>query len=119
MKDLGRVLTPARHNNFLLSVQVVFVALCVAAAALEGRRGLEDVPQRPSAGLAAGREVIEGEDELVALVADVGSAVAKRHGLHHDLLFPLALTFIGIEDLDRGRRANAALLKIYLGGRVN
>lgn len=43
----------AGHNNLLLSVQVVFVALCVAAAALEGRWGFEDVPQRPSAGLTA------------------------------------------------------------------
>lgn len=43
----------AGHNNLLLSVQVVFVALCVATAALEGRRGLEDVPQRPSAGFTA------------------------------------------------------------------
>lgn len=80
---------------------MVFVALGVAAAALEGRRRLEDVPQRPSAGLTAGREVVEGEDELVAFVADVGGAVAERRWLHYDLLVPLALTFIGIKDLER------------------
>lgn len=77
------------------------MALGVAAAALEGGRRLEDVPQRPGAGLAAGREVVEREDELVALVADVGGAVAERRGLHYDLLLPLALTFVGVQDLER------------------
>lgn len=89
------------------------MALGVTAAALEGRRGLEDVPQWPSAGLAAGREVIEGEDELMALVADVGGAIAKRRGLHYDLLFPFALTFVGVQDLGRGKKGDATLLKIY------
>lgn len=51
MKYRQSILTLAGHNNFLLSVQVVFVALGVAAAALEGWRGLKDVPQGPSADL--------------------------------------------------------------------
>jgi len=38
---------------------VVFVALGVAAAALESWRGLEDAPQGPRAGLTAGGEVVE------------------------------------------------------------
>ena len=50
--------TFARSNNVLLFVEVVFVALDVAAAALQGRGRLEDVPQRLGARLAVGREVI-------------------------------------------------------------
>lgn len=51
MKYQLSILTFAGHNNFLLSVQVVFVALGVAAVALEGRRGPKDVPQGSSADL--------------------------------------------------------------------
>lgn len=86
---------------------MVFVALGVAAPALKGRRWLEDMPQWSSAGLTARREVIESEDELVALVADVGGAVTERRWLHCDLLVPLALTFIGIKDLEREREERA------------
>lgn len=75
------------------------MALGVAAAALEGRRGLEDVPQGAGADLAAGREVVEGEDELVALVADVGGSFAKRRLLHNDLLIAFNLAFISVQDL--------------------
>lgn len=50
--------TFARSNNVLLFVEVVLVALDVAAATLKGRRRLEDVPQRLGTGLAVGREVI-------------------------------------------------------------
>lgn len=89
----------AGHNNFLLFVQVVFVDLGVTAAALEGRRRLENVPQGPSAGLAAGGEVVESEDELVALVADVGGTIPIRCGLHYNLLVAFNLAFIGIQDL--------------------
>lgn len=74
------------------------MALGVAAAALEGRRRLEHVPQRPSARLTAGREVVQGEDELVTLVADVGGTVPFR--LRYDLRFALDLAFIGIQDLE-------------------
>lgn len=105
---LGRVsvLTLAGHDDFLLPVQVVLVALGVAAAALEGGRGLEDVPQGAGADLAAGREVVEGGDELVALVADVRGPVAERRGLHHDLLIAFDLAFVRVQDLrkNNGRR---------------
>lgn len=90
----------ARHNDVVLSVQVIFVALCVAAAALEGGRGLEDVPQGTAAGLAAGGEVIEREDEFVTLVADVGGPITERSRLHHHLLITLTLALVGIQDLE-------------------
>lgn len=92
-------LTLAGNNHFLLLVQVVLVALGVAAPALEGRRGLEDLPQGARADLAAGREVVEGEDELVALVADVRGSFAKRRLLHHDLLVAFNLALVGVQDL--------------------
>lgn len=72
------------------------MALGVAAAALEGRRGLEDVPQGAGADLTAGREVVEGEDELVALVANVGGSFPERRGLHHDLLVAFNLAFVSV-----------------------
>lgn len=92
-------LTLARRDDLLFPVQVVFVALGVAAAALEGRRRLEDVPQRPGAGLTVGGEVVESGDELVALVADVGGTLAKWQGLHFLVTFTLSL--IGIQDLEK------------------
>lgn len=98
-------LTLARHDDLLLPVQVVLVALGVAAAALECRRRLEDVPQGPRAGLAAGREVVQGEDELVALVADVGGPLAVRHRLRGRLLVTLALALVSVQDLG-GRKNN-------------
>lgn len=103
-------LTPAGHNDFLLSVQVVFVALGVAAAALEGRRGFENVPQGPSAGLAAGGEVVESEDELVALVTDVRGTIPVWRGLHYNLLFTFNLAFIGVQDL-RKEKETAMTMK--------
>lgn len=93
------VLTFAGSDHFLLLVQMVLVALGAAAAALEGGRGLENMPQGAGADLAAGREVVEGEDELVALVADVGGPVTERRGLHYDLLVALDLAFVGVQDL--------------------
>lgn len=45
--------------------------LGVAATTLERWWRLEDVPQRPAADLTVGWEMVEGDDELVALVADV------------------------------------------------
>lgn len=90
---------------------MVFVALCVAAAALKGRRGLEDMPQRPSASLAARGEVIESEDELMALMVNVGGAITIWRLLHYNLLFTLTLAFIGIQDL--GKEGNAVQLNIY------
>lgn len=66
----------AGHNDFFLSVKVVFVELDVAAATFEGRRRLENLPQGSCAGLAAGGEVVECDDELVAFVADVVRAFA-------------------------------------------
>ena len=44
--------TFARSNNVLLFVEVVLVALDMAAATLQGWWRLEDVPQRFGAGLA-------------------------------------------------------------------
>lgn len=75
------------------------MALGVAAAALEGRRGLEDVPQGAGADLAAGREVVEGEDELVALVANIRGSFTKRRLLHYDLLVAFDLAFVSVQDL--------------------
>lgn len=92
-------LTLAGNNNFLLLVQVVLVALGVAAAALEGRRRLEDVPQRAGADLAAGREVVEGDDELVALVANVRGSFTKWRLLHYDRLIAFNLAFVSVQDL--------------------
>lgn len=89
------------------------MALGVTAAALKGWRGLENVPQGPSAGLAAGGEVVESEDELMALVADVGGTIAIRRGLHHNLLFTFNLAFIGVQDLGKERKGNGILLKIH------
>lgn len=93
----------ARHDNVLLLVQVIFVALDVAATALQGGRRFEDVPQGACAGLTAGGEVIQGEDELVALVVDVGRAVAVRRRLHYHLLFALTLALVVVQDLEYPR----------------
>lgn len=64
------------------------------------------MPQWPSAGLAAGWEVVESEDELVALVADVGGTVTIRRGLHNNLRFTLYLTFIGVQNLGQEKKGN-------------
>lgn len=77
------------------------MALSVAAATLEGWRGLENMPQGPSTGLAAGWEVVQSQDELVALVADVGGTIAIRCGLYYNLLFTFNLSFIGVQDLEK------------------
>lgn len=77
------------------------MALGVAAAALEGRGGLKDVPQGAGAHFAAGREVVEGEDELVALVANVRGSFAKRRLLHYDLLITLDLALVRVQDLPK------------------
>lgn len=92
------------------------MALDVAAAALKSRRGLEDVPQGPSARLAAGGEVVEGDDELVAFVADVGGAVAERRGLYRDLLVTLALAFRRVQDLETEQKKGGVILwQVRLG----
>lgn len=93
------VLTLARHNHFLFSVQMVLMALDMAASALERGRRFEDVPQRTGTGLAARREVVQSGDELVALVVDVRQTLAVRHRLHRRLLITFALTFVGVQDL--------------------
>lgn len=77
---------------------MVFVALCVAAAALEGRRRLEDVPQRPRAGVTGGGEVVQGGDEFVALVADVVWTFIRCRFDHH-FLIAFTLAFVGVQDL--------------------
>lgn len=90
----------ARHNHFLFSVQMVLMALDMAASALERGRRFEDVPQRTGTGLAARREVVQSGDELVALVVDVRQTLAVRHRLHRRLLITFALTFVGVQDLE-------------------
>lgn len=118
MSSRANALTFARHNDVVLSVQVVFVALCVAAAALEGGRGLEDVPQGTAAGLAAGGEVVEREDELVTLVADAGGPITERSGLRHHLRIALTLALVGIEDLGEGSIHGLSICFRRGGGRV-
>lgn len=86
------------------------MALSVAAATLKGGWGLENVPQGPSARLAAGGEVVQSQDELVALVADVGGTIAIRCGLHHNLLFTFNLSFIGVQDLGK-KKENGILIE--------
>lgn len=107
-------LTFAGYNNLLLSVQVVFVALGVAAAALEGRRGLENVPQGSSTSLTAGGEVVESEDELVSLMADVGGTIAMRCLLDNNLLVSFTLGFIGIQDLEEDTSLSAVSRKLHM-----
>lgn len=90
--------TFARSNNVLLFVEVVLVALDVAAATLQGRRRLEDVPQRLGTGLTVGGEVIQRGDELVAFVWETVGFVALRDRLHVRLL--PALSLVGIQNLN-------------------
>lgn len=83
---------------------MVFVTLNAAAAALKGRRWLENVPQGASADLAAGWEVVQSEYKLVALVADVWGSFTEWRGLHYNLLITFNLAFIGIQDLGEGKK---------------
>ena len=47
--------------------------------------------------------MIEGRDELVALVADVGGVFTKQQGqwLRREFLLALTFPFIGIQDLKK------------------
>lgn len=90
--------TFARGDDVLLLVQVVLVALDVAAATLQRWRRLEDVPQRLGAGLAVGGKVVQRGDELVAFVRQTVCFVALRHRLHVGLL--PAFSLVGIQNLD-------------------
>lgn len=83
------------------------MALGVAATALEGRRGFKNIPQGPGADLTAGREVVESEDELMALVRDEGGAIHKRPRIHCHLLITFNLAFIGIQDLGKERKGES------------
>lgn len=78
------------------------MALNVAAATLQRRRRLEDVPQRFGAGLAVGGKVIQRGDELVAFVRKTVGFVALRDRLHVHLL--PALSLVGIQDLKRNAK---------------
>lgn len=82
------------------------MALDMAASTLQGGRGLEDVPQRLGAGLAAGGEVVQRGDELVALVGQTVGLVPLRRRLHLRLL--PALSLVGVQDL-HGRKAESAI----------
>lgn len=97
VKTRGPGFTFARSNDVLLFVKVVFVALHMAAPTLQGRRRLEDVPQRLGTRLAAGGEVVEGGDELVALVGQTVGLIPLRSRLHFRLL--PALPLVGIKNL--------------------
>lgn len=79
------------------------MALLVAAAALEGRRRLEDVPERLGAAVAVGREVIQRGDELVAFVWETVGFVSLRDGLNDVRVFP-ALSLVGVQDLNEQRK---------------
>lgn len=101
--------TFARSNNILLFVEVVLVALDMAAATLQGWRRPEDVPQRLGAGLTVGREMIQRGDELVAFVWETVGLVALRDRLHVSL-FP-ALPLIGIENLSTDTKRKCLVTK--------
>lgn len=90
-------LTFARGNNILLLVQMVLVALDVAAAALQGWRRLEHVPQRFGACLTVRGEMVEGGDELMAFVGQAVGLVTLRNTLH--VRFLPTLTLISIKYL--------------------
>lgn len=77
------------------------MALGVAAMALEGRRGLENIPQGSSAGITAGGEVVERKDELVALVVDVSRTISIQRWVHYSLLVTFKLAFIVVQDLGK------------------
>lgn len=77
------------------------MALHVAAATLQSRRRLEDVPQRFGARLTVGREVIQGGDEFVPFVWETVGLVSLRNRLHVHVL--PALPLIGIQNLVRER----------------
>lgn len=93
-------LTFARCDDLLLLVHVVFVALDVAAPALQGRRWLEHVPQWLGARLTVGGEVVERGDELVALMADVAGLLSDGQRLHGKLRLLFALSLIGVKNLE-------------------
>lgn len=92
--------TFAWGDDLLLLVEVVLVALDMAAPALQCRRRLEHMPQGLGARLTVGGEVVERGDELVALVGQAVGLVALRESLHVRLL--PALPLVGIQDLIRG-----------------
>lgn len=79
------------------------MALDMATPTLQGRRWLEDMPQRLGARLAVGREVIQCGDELMAFVWET-VLVALRDRLHVHLL--PAFSLVGIQNLniERGPR---------------
>lgn len=83
---------------------MVFVTLNAAAAALKGWWWLENVPQGASADLAAGWEVVQSENKLVALVADVWGSFTEWRSLHYNLLITFNLAFVGIQDLGEGKK---------------
>lgn len=94
-------LTFAWNNDVLLLVHVVFVALDVAAPALQSRWWLEHVPQWLGTRLTVGGEVVECGDELVTLMADVAGLLSNSQRLHWKLQLFFALALIGIKNLQR------------------
>lgn len=76
------------------------------------------MPQGASAGFTARGEVVEGEDELVALVTDVRGSVSERRLLHYNLLVTLTLAFVGVQDLEYpGNLSSVCTVHISLSDR--
>lgn len=93
--------TFAGSDDLLLLVHMILMALDVAAPTLQSRRRLEHVPEGLGAGFTVGGEVIECGDELVAFVADVARLFPDRQRLHWNVRLLLALSLVGIKDLER------------------
>ena len=94
------LLTSAGRKHFLFAIQVVFVAFHVAATALQGRWGLEDVPEWQGAHLTARGEMIECRHKLVTFVGAACWPLGRRK-LHGNLLLLLTLTLVVVEDLKK------------------
>lgn len=100
------------------------MALDVAAAALQGWWGLEDMPQGLGTGLAVGGEVVKRGDELMTFVGQTVGLVPLRDSLHVRLL--PALPLVGIQDLKRGDKRESEvesllnitvfITRLYAGG---
>lgn len=84
------------------------MALNVATAAFQSRRGLEHMPERFGASLTVRWEMIEGGNELVAFVGQAVGLIPLRNALH--VSFLPTLTFIGIKDL---RNKNILFILCY------
>lgn len=103
MQKYCDLLTFAGRKHFLLEIQVVFVAFDTAAAALQGWRGLEDVPKRPGAHFTARGEMIECRHKFMTFVGDTRWPVGHWK-LHGKLLVFLTLALVIVQDLKTERK---------------